>query len=860
MKHWRILFLFLVFALGGQIVAQSSICSYSFRKRISINPSQVAGTSDITNFPVMIKFSSDNDLRTVANSGYVENSNGYDIVFTAEDGVTLLDFELERYNASTGELTAWVKVPVLYTNISTNIYMYYGNTAISTNQSSAAVVWSDYYAVWHLENNSFADASGNGQTASNFSTTNQSPAYINDGRLNNGTQWMEMASFPNLTTNFSMSAWGYTNDNTRGGQRIFCDDEGVSGAAGYALSIADGGTGRLRFFSRGSNPVILDSPSGAIASNTWYHMVGVANISALTKSIYINGSNVASGSYTGAWGTDNGKASIAGEVAGAETGNRLLGRIDEVRIAKTALSADWIATEYNNQSSPSTFYSVSTQPNVFVGSSNTNWTTNANWSSGTAPTASVDIILSAGSNQPNLNTDFQSASVWIRPNTTLTIGNGRTLSVLRDVTNCGVIQGGNNSSELLMNGSNASTPNQYLSGSGEYTLRDLTINSTHSLSPTVNLSTSVTVSSDLVLTSGVVATSSSNILALGTGASSSSGSSSSYVSGPMTKAGTAAFVFPVGKGGSWRRIGISAPSSSSTFRAEYFNSAFTSTSPVTSPINNVSSVEFWQLDRLAGTGSASVTLYWQSASSSGITNCPDLTIARWNNTSWVEVAATATTGSSCSGTGAGAVITNAVNGSFSPFTFGSKLGSVNPLPVELLDFSVSCDGPLSIFNWKTASEKNAQEFRVEFSYEGKDWSTVGIKPANGTSSSQHSYQLALFNITNGYYRLVQKDFDGTETVFTTVINNCEFLTADQVTIIPNPTEDSFTVDLLLASAYGYVTVSLFDLTGRQVASKTYYSEGGRNVLQFEQNLQPGVYIMRVESPEKVISLQKLIAK
>ena len=34
------------------------------------------------------------------------------------------------------------------------------------------------------------------------------------------------------------------------------------------------------------------------------------------------------------------------------------GLIDEVRVSNAARSADWIQTEYNNQSSPSTFYSL----------------------------------------------------------------------------------------------------------------------------------------------------------------------------------------------------------------------------------------------------------------------------------------------------------------------------------------------------------------------------------------------------------------------------------------------------------------------------------------------------------------------
>jgi RHS repeat-associated protein len=42
------------------------------------------------------------------------------------------------------------------------------------------------------------------------------------------------------------------------------------------------------------------------------------------------------------------------------------GNIDEVRSSKTARSADWIKTEYNNQKSPSTFYSVSVASSAMV--------------------------------------------------------------------------------------------------------------------------------------------------------------------------------------------------------------------------------------------------------------------------------------------------------------------------------------------------------------------------------------------------------------------------------------------------------------------------------------------------------------
>src|SRR5207249_4833764 len=43
------------------------------------------------------------------------------------------------------------------------------------------------------------------------------------------------------------------------------------------------------------------------------------------------------------------------------------GQIDEVRMSNAARSGDWIAAEYANQTSPSTFYSIGTENGVTIG-------------------------------------------------------------------------------------------------------------------------------------------------------------------------------------------------------------------------------------------------------------------------------------------------------------------------------------------------------------------------------------------------------------------------------------------------------------------------------------------------------------
>ncbi|NIO06968.1 MAG: DUF2341 domain-containing protein, partial [Deltaproteobacteria bacterium] len=61
------------------------------------------------------------------------------------------------YDGTNGRLVAWVRVPFVSKDSNTTIYMYYGNSCITSSQQNAAGVWDQYYeGVWHLKE------SGNG--------------------------------------------------------------------------------------------------------------------------------------------------------------------------------------------------------------------------------------------------------------------------------------------------------------------------------------------------------------------------------------------------------------------------------------------------------------------------------------------------------------------------------------------------------------------------------------------------------------------------------------------------------------------------------------------------------------------------
>ncbi|MDF7813723.1 hypothetical protein P1X16_20255 [Hymenobacter sp. YC55] len=88
-----------------------------------------------------------------------------------------------------------------------------------------------------------------------------------------------------------------------------------------------------------------------------------------------------------------------------------------------------------------------------------------------------------------------------------------------------------------------------------------------------------------------------------------------------------------------------------------------------------------------------------------------------------------------------------------------------PLPVELVSFSAKYDNKQVVVRWATASEKDAANFSVERSSDGKNFSSVALVPAAGTSAARREYEAVDHSMRSGlnYYRLKQTDLDGTFT-------------------------------------------------------------------------------------------------
>ena len=122
---------------------------WSYRKEITIAHALVTGES-LSDYPFLFSATND-DFRVIAEGGDVGQSDGGDMLFTLGDGTTKLSHELDHYDSTSGQVVAWVKIPVLSNSEDTKLYIYYGNVAASDQQDANNVWDEDYRMVQHLE-------------------------------------------------------------------------------------------------------------------------------------------------------------------------------------------------------------------------------------------------------------------------------------------------------------------------------------------------------------------------------------------------------------------------------------------------------------------------------------------------------------------------------------------------------------------------------------------------------------------------------------------------------------------------------------------------------------------------------------
>ena len=366
--------------------------NFLYKKSITIDHTKVSGGSDLSNFPALISLK-DSNLKIAANGGYVRNSNGYDIIFTDSTETTKLDHEIEKYEPTTGEIEMWVSIPTLSATTDTVIYMYFGNSRISSSQENETGVWdSNYQSVWHMGDNAanptVKDSTNANNGTARQNTLNMTIAGKIEGALsfNGSSDYVSANTLTGLQGDNSrtVSIWIKTSTTTQ--QPFFYSGVASIGQQfGLALTKQDevGFSTQAHTLPPTNTPGVYLSfyfddvyiPGQMLTDNKWHYIV--VTLSGTSVYLYIDGAKPPGYVWNGSsWSSSlisqpftlpstpntTGNYIWIGHSTGAfwDMGSAYFnGGIDEVRISNTNRSSGWILTEYNNQSSPSKFYTVS---------------------------------------------------------------------------------------------------------------------------------------------------------------------------------------------------------------------------------------------------------------------------------------------------------------------------------------------------------------------------------------------------------------------------------------------------------------------------------------------------------------------
>ncbi|MHA2202440.1 MAG: DUF2341 domain-containing protein, partial [Candidatus Hodarchaeales archaeon] len=338
-----------------------------YRKFITIDANKVNGSGVLPNFPVLLNLS-DSDLYA---SDKVQ-ADGDDILFTDCFG-NRLDHEIELFdqtgNGTHAHLVTWVKVPILSTQTNTNITMYYGNNAITSQEDPEGLWENNYVGVWHL-----SESSGDALDSTSYGASGTVTGGVTQGitgQVHNTYDFNGVDSKVDMgdpadghldfgTGSFTVETWIYRNSSMTSDQYggIFKGNGDVADQNGWLFRFK--GSDTVRFSGGdGTASVFNIYKSSSLIDETWIHLVGVLDRAAGRAYIYMDGQLIATDTSITGGNIDSTRTLKLSEDWSSSF--HFKGFFDEIRLSNIARSAAWIATEYNNQYDPNSFYSIDSE-------------------------------------------------------------------------------------------------------------------------------------------------------------------------------------------------------------------------------------------------------------------------------------------------------------------------------------------------------------------------------------------------------------------------------------------------------------------------------------------------------------------
>jgi len=682
-----------------------------------------------------------------------------------------------------------------------------------------------------------------------------------------------------LSNTITIEAWVYPTN--LDGRRSIYSTRRNDEAGCYQLEIGNGSgsSGSNRVAVSGQGTWVAQTNDNAISPNVWTHIVYTRSGSgAGTHKIYVNGVEQTLISDDAYSFVDNSSIKMIG--VGTSLSWYFAGQIDEVRIwndvrtqseiagnmcmtlkgNETGLAGYWrfdqvagtLAPDLTDNYNDGTLTNMAdddwisaSEFNTWVGLNGSNyWNDNdINWSLGNIPTSSENVGI------PNADpSGFAFTLYVINTNAickTLSISSGatlqlydRALTVSGNVLSVGTLTGNSASEQIIFSGG-SSVHNIFASSS--LSLYDVELNDAYG----AKLLSNCTISHGLILTSGDLDLNSYNIT-LGSNAAltETAGNTVKGTSGKISITKNIGVPTNANVGGLGAVI---------TSNANLGSTIIERTHSAASGAGNQGILRKYKIQPATNSGLAATLKFYYDESELNSISESNLSLFKSSDgtdNSWNNVGGTVTAASNF-------VELTGIN-DFSYWTLGDVN---NALPVELNSFTAKAVDSKVTLNWRTATEVNNYGFEIERtvgspqssvgSQSQNTWEKIGFIQGHGNSNSQKDYSFTDENPSDGLvnYRLKQIDNDG----------NFKYSSIVEVTSLPtkyslgqnypNPFNPSTTISYQLPVAAGHVSLKVYDVLGREVATLVNEQKApGNYEVKFDgSKLASGVYIYRIEA-------------
>lgn len=183
---------------------------------------------------------------------------------------------------------------------------------------------------------------------------------------------------------------------------------------------------------------------------------------------------------------------------------------------------------------------------------------------------------------------------------------------------------------------------------------------------------------------------------------------------------------------------------------------------------------------------------------------------------------------------------NGCQSSVQTITFGTNW----PLAITLVDFAAKTmtEGKVMI-NWETQHIEGTEQFFVEHSADGKNFTTVASEKA---VRDQVKYSATHDNASQGanYYRLRSIELNG-EVSYSKIVRLSGKANAQQVALLPNMVTDKATLQVT-ANEAGNIQLRIMDITGREIYQQSATINAGQNAVILDLHTLPvATYTMQV---------------